>query len=307
MIRHYHKDTHASIAEREAFLHRINDTLPPRSILISTCDRVELYADDEGAGYMCDADIARHLFRVVSGLESPFLGEHQIFHQVKQAYHASLTSRRSSPALNVLFQTALNVGKIVRTRTAIARGALSHAQAAATIIRRELASYAGVRVTFIGVNDMVESMIRYLLRYGITRPRIVNRTYDKALALASRYAGSAFPLSALPEALQETDVVIAATSAPKSIIHADDIPKHPLLIVDLGMPRNVDPAVVRDGIRLFTLSDVERITRSNWDARVAAVKEAECIIEQKTEAFIERLNTRETADNERRQLYCSAV
>mgnify|MGYP001591101431 FL=1 len=302
MIRHHYKDVRSTIAEREAFVRAIIASCPVRSVLISTCDRVELYEDDGDGIYECDAAIVRHLYRVVSGLESPFLGEHMIIHQVKQAYRMALENDRSSGTLNILFQNALRVGKYVRANTEIARGAISHAHATVALLRREIPSLTGMRVTFVGVNDLIETMIRYLVKYELPPLCVVNRTYEKAIALALRHQGTAYPLSALTEVLLNTDILIAATSSPTHIVNTYHIPQKEMIIIDLGMPRNVEPSVVRcPGVRVFTVNDVERIAKESSEQRALSVTDAEDIIERETDVFTGLLQRRRLMLGEQRR------
>lgn len=293
MIRHYYKDSHSSIAEREAFVRAITASPPARFVLLSTCDRVELFEDDANGASECDAAIVRHLYRVVSGLESPFLGEHMIIHQVKQAYRMALENDRSSGTLNILFQNAFRVGKYVRANTGIARGAISHAHATVALLRREIPSLTGMRVTFVGVNDLVETMIRYLVDCVPSSLCVVNRTYEKAIALALRYHGTAYPLAVLAEALLNTDILIAATSSPTHIVNTCHIPKKEMIIIDLGVPRNVEPSIVTcAGVRVFTVNDVERIAKESSKQRALSVVDAEDIIERETDVFTGLLQRR---------------
>jgi glutamyl-tRNA reductase len=268
------KDLEFSLAEREAYVR----VLQPQSlshVSLITCNRVELY---EGAGAV-PIPVARHLFRVVSGLESALLGETAVQGQVKQAYDEALI-RPLSTELHHLFQNALRVGKLVRTETKISQGAMSHGNAVVEIITRLNINLTQARILIIGVNALNYKVLRYLHKKGAQTIFIANRSYAKAVALSQTFGGAAFTLDCLPALLPQVDIVISATSAPHQIISAKQFTaRQPIVVFDLAVPRDIDPHIGRlDNVCLYNNEDIERIISKNRHVRQKELTIAEEII-----------------------------
>jgi glutamyl-tRNA reductase len=282
-------DARQSIGAREMFYRRICGRIDGNYILLNTCDRVELYIDD-GAASPPLVEIARHLFRVASGLESPLLGETQIMHQVRAAYGKACVGGTVSPALHFLFQTALHTAKTVRTQTAIGRGAMSHGHAAVEIILDENRELKDSVITIIGVNHLNRNVIRFLVRNGAKTLLLGNRSLPRARELASETGCIAFPLGRLPEVLGRTDILISATSAPHLIVRKEQFPAgRRMLIVDLAVPRDVDESIGQlHGVTLYNIGDVERRVAGNRDLRQREIEHAELIIETELEKYVRR-------------------
>ena len=159
--------------------------LAPREdgVLLKTCARTELYWGDGDV----PADVARHLFRVAAGLESPLLGEGAILGQIKQSYFEAKKTGKLSPSINKLFQTASYVGHRVRTETGIARGAVSYSQVTVDILCHELPDLGNKVVSIIGVNELTESVLNFLIARGATNILLANRSFDKAEEIAHKY------------------------------------------------------------------------------------------------------------------------
>ncbi len=290
------------------------------AVAVSTCNRTELYlvvgdpveaestvltmlarqagirpTELSGAIYShrnCDA--ARHLYRVVSGLESMLVGEAEIQGQVKRAYDTALTRETTGPLTNRLFGAALATGKRVRTETAIGEGQLSLPGAAVALTREHLGGdLKGRRVVIIGTGETSELTGRALADSGVATVFVANRRRDRAISLARRYHGTSIPLDELPEALVSADVVVAATASPHLLLEVREIADvmrarngRPLLLADLAVPRDIDDACAKlDGVTLFDIDDLQAIAMRNRKVRQAEARRAEGIIEEEIGKF----------------------
>ncbi len=294
MIRHDYKDARHSITEREKFYRQVLTRLPAHYVLISTCDRVELYEDDDQKPYYPDKKTVFHLFRLAAGLESPLLGENQILHQVKTAYLFSLARGKVSKYLNMMFQAALHTGKRVRAETGISKGAPSHSLAAVELIKKLGIDLKKCRITIIGINNLNKTILRYLMKKGAGMILVGNKTFDKANELARQMNCAAFPLSELRQTLKETDILISATSAPHLIVHEDHFPRNKkMLIIDLAVPRDVDERIAnRPGIDLYNISDIERMAEQNISQRKNEIQKADNMIFESAEIFLNEIKKR---------------
>ena len=274
-------DARRSIDARERFLENLRGNLKGCHVLLHTCDRVELYSDDCMLS-PAPSTIARHLFRVASGLESPLLGEAQILHQVRGAYSEACIRKTLSPSIHLLFQAALHTGKKVRSQTAITRGAMSHGQAAVEIIVREKGDLTESVIAVIGVNRLNRNVLRYLARQGARTVFIGNRSLSRAEELAGEFGCEAFPLDCLRDVLTRTDILISATSAPHLVVRTEHYPEgKPMLILDLAVPRDVDEKIGRmDGVTLYNIGDIEKKIDGNRERRQGEIAKAEAIIEE---------------------------
>ncbi len=277
MITLLSKDLHHSPAERENFFFQL-PSAAKNCVVLHTCNRTELY---QGNGRVPVA-VARHLFRVVSGLESAFIGEDAIQGQVKAAYEKARDNSILSAGLHQLFQQALRVGKRVRTETKIARGAMSHSKAVLEVIRQEGFPLSGARIIIIGVNNLNQALIKYLRERGSNTIFVANRTYEKAQALAKIFDCTAVRLEKLREKLRSADLLISATSAPHLIVKKKFFPiARQILAFDLAVPRDIDPAVAElPLVKLFAIEDIENRINSNIRKRKREMKKAEIIVEE---------------------------
>src|SRR4051812_9391967 len=197
------------------------------------------------AGEAC----VRHLFRVVSGLESLVVGEDQIVRQVKDAYDGACNAGTAGAALPPLFQRALAVGKEVRTDTAIGRHKLSVASVAVDLARHVHGDLSTARLLVLGAGEIAELTVRYLLEHGVRHIGIVNRANERALALAELAQARIWPWAELAEALATHDIVVASTAAPHAVVTEHDVRaalkrgRRPLTFLDLAVPRDVEPSV----------------------------------------------------------------
>jgi glutamyl-tRNA reductase len=269
----------ATVEEREAALRDLNG-LP--GVLLSTCNRVELYQLADNAA----SEIAvRHLFRVAAGLDSQILGETEILGQVRKA------AVNAEGFLGQLFKTAVAVGKRVREETDISRGNVSIASVAVTIARRLLDKGPKKKVLLVGSGKIAEAVLKNLLKSNYEFVFVANRTFDKAEQLSEKIGGTAVRFDRLVDEIEKADLVMCSTSAPHLVLKSDRIKKRkkPLLVIDLAMPRDVDPAVAAiAGVKLLNLDDIkEEINLNLLRRRIEAVR-AEQIVEQEVKLFCEK-------------------
>lgn len=274
----------ANLAQREKYLEEFQGLMQGSGVLLQTCNRVEWYF---GGGFIAD-DVALHLFRVVSGLESSIVGETAIVNQVKVAYRDAVRKSRLDKSLHKLFQTALFVGKRVRKETGISKGAMSHSQAVVDILLKNVSNLEGLNITIVGINKLNEKIIQFLLDKGASAIFIGNRTYKKAHELATKYNSSALHFDRLAETLENTDVLISATSAPHYIIKKEDVKTNrPMYVFDLAVPRDVDPLLGElPNIKLFDIERIESQVRENVNGRQNEISHAEEIIKKEVQLFL---------------------
>jgi glutamyl-tRNA reductase len=295
-------------------------TLLPEGIILSTCNRLEIYAaaEDIDQGYAAlvellsqnrgvpveefapslyvkfDADAASHLARVACGLDSLVVGEPQILGQVTAAYQAALSQGATGPVLNALFQHAIQAGKRAHTETPISQHATSIPAAAAILAEQALNGLEGREVLVMGAGEMGEASARALLGRGVTGIVVANRTYERALKLACELGGEAIAWERRSEGLARADIVITATNAPQAILTSEQVaaamaqrPERPLFIVDIAVPRDADPAVANIfGVHLFNIDDLECVVRDNIEARQQAIPHVVAIAEAEAGAFL---------------------
>jgi len=286
MITRRGADAQASLEERERLLEGWRVQADPSSVLLATCDRVEVYTgrgDPEPA-------VVRHLFRTVSGLESPLLGEHQIQGQVRRAYREAQARGGLDAGLHHLFQQALRVGKRVRSETALGQGAVGHSHVVVSLLRRLPVPLNELQVLVIGVNHLNRGILRFLTGRGHHTFFLGNRSLGKAQELVAELgAGQALSLDRLTEVLAQVDVVISATSAPHWMVRAEQLPPEggPRWFFDLAVPRDIDPSIgSRPGCQLFNVADLEAEARRSMGSRRSEVARAEAILEEEVARFL---------------------
>ena len=300
------------------------------ALVLSTCMRTEIYAvagrfhgamvdirnflsewsgappevfSDHMYSFYDEAAVA-HLFRVAAGIDSAVLGEGEILGQVRDAWEAARAESTSGPVLGGLFRHAVEVGKRVRSETAIARGTTSLSQAAVAMAGDRLGTLDGRRVLLLGTGDMGEGMAQALaLTPGVTEVLVANRSAQKATALAARFGGRAVELAALPTALEEVDVLLTSTGAPSILIDASDLTSvmdarhgRPLLIADIAVPRDVDPAAQHvPGVTLLDMDDLRAFAEAGMAGRRQEVARVQEIIADEVDRYVGSVNEREVA------------
>jgi len=282
------------------------------AVALSTCNRTELYlvvtdpvaaestalgvlagkADiqpTELAGHLYSlraAESVAHLFRVTSGLDSMILGEAEIQGQVKRAYELALVEGSTGPILNRLFRGALSAGGRARSETQISRNAMSISSVAVELAQRTLGDLTEKRVLVIGAGETAELVAQALASKGVGTVFIANRRHDRAIGLAQRFGGRAVRLEELPAQLGDADIVVSATHSPHHILERDELEQvmraresRPLLLVDIAVPRDVDPACREvPGASVYDVDDVQQIVERNTSGREAEARRAETIL-----------------------------
>lgn len=301
-------------------------------VVLSTCNRVEVYAADERDedGVSFD-DITRfisqfhnvpadeftnsvlahsgtaaveHLFEVACSIDSMVLGEPQIVNQVKEAYRVAQENEACGPLTNVLFQHALRVSAQVRTETGLADGRVSVASVAVGDFGRSIFSrFDNKTVLVIGAGEMAEETLTYLQSEGVQRIVVVNRSRERAERLAGEFRGQAVDFDRLDEWLAKADVIVSTTGASQTLITRERFAaararsqRHPVFILDLAAPRDFDPAAsdVDDNVFLYDIDAIEDTCRQNRAAREAEVEHARKIIAAQTRVFMQEIYHRAT-------------
>lgn len=294
------------------------------AVLVSTCNRTEIYlhpVEDEAvygaaesllqrnAGALpapvteylyrqAGPDVPRHLFRVTAGLDSLVMGEAEIQGQIREAYERSAEAELEPPlagaVLHRLFQTALSVGGRVRSETPIGEGAASVASVAVELARKIFGQLRGRRVLVLGAGETGELVVEALDRHGVEGVLVANRTYDRAADLARRLHGRAVEIGELAGVLREVDIVVASTAAPHAIfthrVLKEAFPdgvRESLLVIDIAVPRDVDPEVGEEpSVFLYNVDDLRKIVDETLEQRRDSRTAAEAIVEEGARDFL---------------------
>jgi glutamyl-tRNA reductase len=303
--------------ELAALLRALHEEPLAEAVVVSTCHRLEVYAisaDTERAERAImerlaaplavasdslmeslytktGAAVGRHLARVAAGLESVVIGESQIQGQVADALQAAHAARTSGPHLARLFSTALHAGKRARSETAVGRHSLSVGHAAAQLVARELGDLAGRRVAVVGAGEMAALAMQALRARGASDLSVVSRTYERAHALAGRYQAMASSWSERAQALMSAHAVVVATRAPHLLLRAEDFAQEAsdacLVVVDISVPRAVDPAVRSlTGLRLYDIDDLQAIVADHQSLQREEIALVEEIVEQELTEYL---------------------
>ena len=286
MIAWMGRDHHASLEERERLAGEWRDRRPEKSVFLLTCNRVELFYGDGPAS----DETARHLFRVTAGLESAIVGETAIQRQVKTAYLDSVRERRCPQGLHLLFQAALHAGKRVRTETGLSKGAPTHAQIAFRCIREYFTDLAGKRALLVGVNHLSRGIAKRFREAGVSELFIANRTYSRALEMSAEFNVRALRLEEVSAVLTGVDVLVTATSSPVPLFNRTAFPQQAkMLVVDLGVPRNVEEAVgALPGVKLLNIEEVEKMLDRDAVERREDIRVSQAILEEELSLFAVR-------------------
>ncbi|MBN8866606.1 MAG: glutamyl-tRNA reductase [Solirubrobacterales bacterium] len=238
-------------------------------------------------------DAARHLFQVTAGLDSMILGEAEIQGQVKRAHELSLVEGASGPILGRLFRGAIAAGGRARNETGISEKGVSVASVAVTEARRAVGDLANRQALVVGAGDTAELVARALNSRGTESVFIANRHFDRAQGLAQRFGGEAARVADLPQRLTAPDIVISATNSPHHLIDRELLEPvmeardgKPLFLVDLAVPRDIDPEV-RDlpGVTVTDIDDLQVVVERNAAGRAAEARKAERIITAELDLF----------------------
>jgi glutamyl-tRNA reductase len=233
------------------------------------------------------AEAAEHLFEVAGGLDSLVPGEAQILAQIREAYAGALEMGSTGTVSNRLFHEALEAGKRVRHETAIGRSNASVASVAAELVRERLGDgLDGATVLIVGAGKVAELVAQNLSSRGGVRIVVANRSRERATALAERFDGAVTSLDDLPRAVAEADVVVSSTLSDEYLIRASDVPPGRRVLVDLALPRDIDPAVAEvDGVTLVNLDDLEETVLRNIGLRQVEAEQAYAIVAEQVAEF----------------------
>ncbi len=294
-------------------------------VILSTCNRTEIYAVAPTEDFQTleafladarqvapetlhphlyryrDADAAAHLFRVASGLDSLVLGEPQILGQVTRAWELARGQGTVRAVLGRLFQAAVHTGKRARTETTISHNPASVATMAVHLAAQTVKDFEAARVLVLGAGEMAEQAVEALRVRGVSHVRVMNRTLSKAEALAARWGGEATTFEALLPSLAWADIVLTSTGAPHTLIDARHVQEtlaaradRPLVLLDIAVPRDVEPAVGEiAGVHLYDLDALQDHLEDALASRRAAVPQVEAIVEEEVAAFMGYLQTLE--------------
>ncbi len=285
----------------------------PEAVMLSTCNRTEVYVmegagdaapavwsafgerlggDARAHGYVRrDREAVSHLFRVASGLDSMVLGEAQIHGQVRDAWE---TSRgHSGVALNRLFQAALTASGRVRDETAVARGAASVSSAAVQLAKQIFGTLRGRRAMVLGAGEMAGLALECLVSEGVTAAIVANRTHEHAVELAARFDARALHVDDGWRELPDVDLLLSSTASPRPVVTVDRVRDamaargdRPLCILDIAVPRDVEPEVGSLGnVYLYDLDRLQQVIQSNLDRRRAELPAAETILQGEAERY----------------------
>jgi glutamyl-tRNA reductase len=318
-----------AFSEREAgeFARQATATEEVReAVVISTCNRTEVYLVVGGAGgdlVQAEADVlgllarraeirpteladviysprncdaARHLYRVTASLESMILGEADIQGQVRRAHETAMRAGATGPFSNRLFAAALTTGKRVRSETDIGSSRVSVSSVAVDLALSVLGGLQDRNVVILGAGEASELTARALSEQGAGTIFVANRHADRAISLAQRFGGSVVGLDKLPEQLVHADIVLASTSSPHPILGRDELElvmgerggqgASPLLIIDIAVPRDVDPACGElEGVNLYDIDDLQAVVARNLSTRAEETPQALEIVEEEIQRF----------------------
>jgi glutamyl-tRNA reductase len=294
--------------------------LADEAVLVSTCNRVELYAAANSDDHLkCDAlqhflaevrgqegplngefytlrepQSVEHLFKVACGLDSMVLGETEILGQIKRAYDVALQHKHTGGWLNKVFQKAFNVAKHVRTHTNIQRGSISIASVAVELAEKIFNSLSDRTVLVIGAGDTSEKTAKALLSRGARSVLVTNRSHERAVVLAESLGGRAVPFDGWASEFGRVDIVITSTSAPhyvldraklEPLMHARG--SRPLLLVDIAVPRDIEPEInFLENIYLYNIDDLQTIADGYLKQRQEEIAQCEQIIRDKAKALL---------------------
>ena len=292
------------------------------ALLLTTCNRVEVYGaaeptvatenvarclarkidnqlvEDTSRFYRYEnAECAKHLFRVASGLESMVVGETEILGQTKKAYESAKKSGAAGPYLHRLFQRAFRVAKHVRTHTEITRGSVSIGSVAVDLAEKIFGDLASCKVLVLGAGETSERTARALVSHGVTDLRVSNRSADRAENLTRVFGGRPIPFAQWLEQCREIDILITSTSSERPLLTRHDLApmlrdriERPLFVIDIAVPRDVDPAVNElEGVYLYDIDSLQSVAEQSLALRRQQIAAAETIIAEHVAKFCESI------------------
>ncbi len=298
--------------------HLVSHPEVAEAVAVSTCNRTEVYVAgpslplrdptlgglchvtgvcrdefDESVYYLEGEAVVEHLFVVAGSLDSMVLGEAQILHQLKESYQTATVAGTTGAMLNKLFRRSFEVGKRVRTETRIGESSVSIASVSVDLARNVFGDLASRSVLVVGAGEMAELVLTHLRGHGVTRVRVTNRTFERAIDLAERFAGDAVRYESLTEHLAGADIVITSTGSAQPIIRRADMERvmksrknRPVFLIDIAVPRDVE-AAVNDvyNAYLYDIDDLQNVVASNLGERRQEAAAAREIVTEEVAAF----------------------
>ncbi|MBI3170911.1 MAG: glutamyl-tRNA reductase [Chloroflexi bacterium] len=294
-------------------------------VIISTCNRVELYAASNQLTFtdleaflsevsgvpveqfhshlyrFKEVTAARHLFDVAAGLDSLVIGEPQILGQIVRALELSRGQNMAGPVLNRLFQSAIHAGKRARTETHISRNPASVSSLAASLAERVVHPIDEAQVVILGAGEMAELAVEALRKRGVQKILVVNRTLERAHAIADRWGADITTFENLESALLSADILISSTGAPHLILSAEKVKEamqkraqRPLVLIDIAVPRDIDPdAALIPHVKLHDIDNLNEKLEGALAERMAEVPQVHAILDEETAEFSEYLKSLE--------------
>ena len=296
------------------------------AVILSTCNRSEIYAACDDPRQMretfatflstyhdvpeselkphlytrTNADAARHLFRVAAGLDSLVVGEPQILGQVKDAFTTASEQNHTGVFLNRLFHWSFGAGKQVRSETGIGEGAVSVSYAAISLARKIFGDLSSLRILLVGAGEMAELTATHFRSQQVRRIGVANRTASHATTLAARIDGDVVAWENISSELASSDIAVTATGSASPILTRNDIAAamktrrvRPLFIIDIGVPRDVEPASGEiEQVFLYNIDDLQSIVKENMARRQTQVDAAELMVDAEVEKFMSWLHSR---------------
>lgn len=291
--------------------------------LLSTCNRTEFYCGSSDVAAITqwwenyldistqalepylychvNADAVRHMMQVACGLKSMILGESQILGQLKEAFEIAQSAGALKKRLSKLFQASFFVAKQIRTQTSIAKCPVSIAYAATHLAKKMFPDITKANVLLIGAGENIELVARHLCQLGIQQLKVANRSIIGAQRLAQRFGGEALLLEDIAQYLPSIDIVISSTASPHPIVSFDLVQKalkgrknHPIFMVDLAMPCDIDPLVAQhEDVYLYTIDDLHSLVEINKASRQQAALEANRIIDLQVNHYMHWLGSQQ--------------
>lgn len=300
--------------QKVAVKHIVEDLKAQGCMVLSTCNRTEIYVSNEhidktldqirswlneykkcseytdtGITYkLNDAGVVEHFFKVLSGLDSQIIGEQQITGQVKESYDLAHSLNGTDALINKLFNFAMQAKKKVHNETFLSDGTVSVSFAGVELARKIFSDLSDKNVLLIGAGKTAELAAFHFQENGVKNINVVNRTFANAEELAAKLNGNAYPLDQLADVLLETDIVISATSSKEYVVTADLIKpvskkRHhrPIFLIDLAIPRDIDPEIDKmNAIYLYNLDDLNEIVKANLEKRKNEIPKSMKIINE---------------------------
>ena len=244
-------------------------------------------------------DVVRHMFRVAAGLDSMIVGEPQIGGQVRAAFQLAYESGTLDSILQKLMEQTMRVARRVRSDTGIGESAVSVPYAAVELARKIFGDLSGLRVLLVGAGEMAELTARHFAGFGLQEIFVANRAADRAESLARQFGGEAIRFEEMTARLVDCDILVASTAAPHFLVRPEHVRaglgsagRRNLFLIDLAVPRNIDPAVADiPGAYLYNIDDLRQVVDTNQEKRLRRASDAETIVEEEVDGFLRHLAT----------------